>query len=534
MTAKSEGLREERREGEGEGDEEVDVEKYDREGGDMAPFGDFGGSLEDLGMGESEGFHLYERDDQELMEVDIEDLSSPVGSLSPSWTDPSNKDTADMESRTDFPNMKVRDDEEERDWKLKMEVESDGADSTNLSLCCTEPFHPEKETPHSTLSSKARDPKPEGSSNAAAPCPSTHPNELYCLCRQPALNYFMMQCHKCSGWFHGSCVGITRHQAARVKDFYCSLCIDADPNLVTVFHDRDATAIVEDEEEEEEERREKEKRVKSRTGHGESGNRRATTKKHSRRCGTCAACLCEEDCKKCRFCKDMPKYGGLGRMRQKCIKRQCHKLSRILYAEDPLHSKSRKLHEDIAAELKKVGGRVVLTSTSEGECTSRDGLVEEMSKNVRFTREDQMYFSQKDAMKPKHRGKKKPAKRLGGGGGRGGRSVAKGNRGRVRLSASDLEIITQDQVSIAFLSKCTANEWCVWLCVCSLCSGGGEGEIFCCMAACLTETWLPCSAWVQGVCMQPDRTPSTAVKSVEFNWPFGEQAMPSLTAAIHM
>ena len=438
---------------EGEEEEEVDVEEYEGDKPEMAQFDDdIGESLGGLGMGESEGFHLYEREDQELMEVDIEDLSSPVDAPSLSWTEQRQDGAAAVvgEGRSDSPktNKKKRGNgEDEREWKLMVDVDSDGADSSKVSLSCTEKIHPKKEASKSTLSSKASDLK-QDDIKAVVPSPSTHPNEPYCICRQPALNYFMIQCHKCSGWFHGSCVGITRHQAARVREFYCSLCIDADPNLVTVFREKTAPA---EEEEEEEEYREKEKRAKSRTGHGDGGNRRPTTKKHSRRCGSCAACLCEEDCKKCRFCKDMPKYGGQGRMRQKCIKRQCHKLSRILYAEDPLHSKSRKLHEDIAAELKKVGGRVVFTSTSEGEGASRDDLAEESLKSVHFFDEDS---AMKVAGKAKHRGKKKASKRLGGGGGKSGRSVAKGNSGRVRLSASDLEIITQDQVSIVCSYVC--------------------------------------------------------------------------------
>ena len=79
-------------------------------------------------------------------------------------------------------------------------------------------------------------------------------------------------------------------------------------------------------------------------------------KKHKRRCSECAACLNEVDCGKCRFCKDMRKFGGPGRLRQKCIKRQCLKLSRILYEQDPLlGGKAQKMQEDVAAELKKLG-----------------------------------------------------------------------------------------------------------------------------------------------------------------------------------
>lgn len=76
-------------------------------------------------------------------------------------------------------------------------------------------------------------------------------------------------------------------------------------------------------------------------------------KKHKRRCGECTACLREDDCGQCRFCHDMRKFGGVGRLRQKCIKRQCYRFSRLLYSEDPLVSgRQLVLQDDVAAELK--------------------------------------------------------------------------------------------------------------------------------------------------------------------------------------
>ena len=51
----------------------------------------------------------------------------------------------------------------------------------------------------------------------------------------------------------------------------------------------------------------------------------------------------------------MPKYGGPGRQRQKCIKRQCLRFSRILYTEDPLHNKAAVMQDEMVAELKAAG-----------------------------------------------------------------------------------------------------------------------------------------------------------------------------------
>ena len=42
----------------------------------------------------------------------------------------------------------------------------------------------------------------------------------------------------------------------------------------------------------------------------------------SKRCNQCSACL-REDCGKCKFCKDKPKFGGKGVKKQKCVKRRC-------------------------------------------------------------------------------------------------------------------------------------------------------------------------------------------------------------------
>lgn len=42
----------------------------------------------------------------------------------------------------------------------------------------------------------------------------------------------------------------------------------------------------------------------------------------NRRCGECENCQ-QVDCGICRFCKDKPRFGGPGRLKQSCIKRKC-------------------------------------------------------------------------------------------------------------------------------------------------------------------------------------------------------------------
>jgi PHD-finger len=36
------------------------------------------------------------------------------------------------------------------------------------------------------------------------------PDKLWCICRKPHNNRFMICCDKCEDWFHGQCVGITK------------------------------------------------------------------------------------------------------------------------------------------------------------------------------------------------------------------------------------------------------------------------------------------------------------------------------------
>lgn len=39
------------------------------------------------------------------------------------------------------------------------------------------------------------------------------------------------------------------------------------------------------------------------------------------RCGVCDNCL-SNDCGKCKYCLDKPKFGGAGRLRQSCVRKK--------------------------------------------------------------------------------------------------------------------------------------------------------------------------------------------------------------------
>ena len=172
----------------------------------------------------------------------------------------------------------------------------------------------------------------------------------------------------------------------------------------------------------------------------------------------------------------MPKYGGPGRQRQKCIKRQCLRFSRILYTEDPLHNKAAVMQDEMVAELKAAGARGGLEAAIRTESGVTDTAVIEGGGSVRSQIlegfEDLASTPRAAASKqvtPMSGAKKKPgppaapsaAKRgrvggkAGGGGGRKGRKKpgrpaaasmktgAKKPTTRTRLSISDFDGVAQ-------------------------------------------------------------------------------------------
>merc|ERR1711971_836223 len=44
------------------------------------------------------------------------------------------------------------------------------------------------------------------------------PNKLWCICRKPHNNRFMIACDTCQEWFHGSCVGISPKKGKKMED----------------------------------------------------------------------------------------------------------------------------------------------------------------------------------------------------------------------------------------------------------------------------------------------------------------------------
>ncbi|KAH9370980.1 hypothetical protein HPB48_019093 [Haemaphysalis longicornis] len=190
---------------------------------------------------------------------------------------------------------------------------------------------------------------------------SEHDSEeeiVYCICRTSDTTRFMIGCDNCNEWYHGDCISITESYAKNIVKFYCLICRDRDPTLEIKFKER-----------KEKERKERERKEKSHSSHAEHKirsrsrdddeysptrhkdkshrSKKNKRRKSTRQCGECTACYMTEDCGRCDFCKDMRKFGGPNKIRQKCRKRQCLNFGLIL-GKKPVTSpkRSRSGHDD--------------------------------------------------------------------------------------------------------------------------------------------------------------------------------------------
>ena len=60
------------------------------------------------------------------------------------------------------------------------------------------------------------------------------PDKLWCICRKPHNNRFMIQCDQCRDWFHGKCVSISQSQGMQYekqgKKWFCIKCREEQQN----------------------------------------------------------------------------------------------------------------------------------------------------------------------------------------------------------------------------------------------------------------------------------------------------------------
>uniref|UniRef100_A0A8C5QPT8 CXXC-type zinc finger protein 1 n=1 Tax=Leptobrachium leishanense TaxID=445787 RepID=A0A8C5QPT8_9ANUR len=142
---------------------------------------------------------------------------------------------------------------------------------------------------------------------------------VYCICRKPDINCFMIGCDHCNEWFHGDCINITEKMAKAIREWYCMQCRAKDPLLEIKYrHKKSKEREREPEREDSEENLRNERRKNS-----SSSSSKQQIKRSARMCGECESCSKTEDCGQCDFCRDMKKFGGPNKIRQKCRLRQC-------------------------------------------------------------------------------------------------------------------------------------------------------------------------------------------------------------------
>uniref|UniRef100_A0A3B3QNL9 CXXC-type zinc finger protein 1 n=1 Tax=Paramormyrops kingsleyae TaxID=1676925 RepID=A0A3B3QNL9_9TELE len=155
---------------------------------------------------------------------------------------------------------------------------------------------------------------------------------VYCVCRKPDINCFMIGCDNCNEWFHGNCINVTEKMAKAIREWYCEKCRSKDGSLEIKYRPKKSR-----EKETDQERMEKQRGTPDFKTDRRRGSR---IKRSARMCGECEPCRRTEDCAQCDFCKDMKKFGGPNKIRQKCRLRQCEvrarKMLRVRDEEFPL------------------------------------------------------------------------------------------------------------------------------------------------------------------------------------------------------
>ncbi|XP_066471816.1 CXXC-type zinc finger protein 1 isoform X4 [Tiliqua scincoides] len=156
---------------------------------------------------------------------------------------------------------------------------------------------------------------------------------VYCICRKPDINCFMIGCDHCNEWFHGHCINITEKMAKAIREWYCMQCRERDPTLEIRY--RHKKSKEKDREGEREHAEKDELRLKAQELAMEQSRSSKQIKRSARMCGECEACRRTEDCGQCDFCRDMKKFGGPNKIRQKCRLRQCQVRARESYKYFP-------------------------------------------------------------------------------------------------------------------------------------------------------------------------------------------------------
>lgn len=142
--------------------------------------------------------------------------------------------------------------------------------------------------------------------------------QAYCLCRSSDSSRFMIGCDSCEEWYHGDCIGLKERDAKFIKQYFCPRCTEEDPTLQTMFKsgyrpDSDIRYVTDP-------------KIKKRKD--QQMDDTYQERKGRKSCGQCANCYRHDDCGVCRACREMKKFGGPGRTKDKCHQRRCLKFKK--------------------------------------------------------------------------------------------------------------------------------------------------------------------------------------------------------------
>ncbi|XP_040180280.1 CXXC-type zinc finger protein 1 isoform X3 [Rana temporaria] len=176
---------------------------------------------------------------------------------------------------------------------------------------------------------------------------------VYCICRKPDINCFMIGCDHCNEWFHGDCINITEKMAKAIREWYCMTCRAKYPHLEIKYRHKKSK---DREKETERDENEEMMMIKSdKRRNSTSSVSKQQIKRSARMCGECESCSRTEDCGQCDFCRDMKKFGGPNKVRQKCRLRQCQVRAR----KDDKYKrhKQKQRHKDKAKHSERLENR---------------------------------------------------------------------------------------------------------------------------------------------------------------------------------
>merc|ERR1739842_105365 len=131
---------------------------------------------------------------------------------------------------------------------------------------------------------------------------------------------------------------------------------------------------------------------KHKVKHSSSKSKSGSNKnKSSQKCGACEACYQQEDCGRCENCKDMPKFGGPHKLRQKCKKRQCHNFVSL--------AQKMKMKANSSNSSSNVNKKHSSDHTNSADKKPKPSIIDQLSNSSTVLR-DKNEYSDEDVYEP--------------------------------------------------------------------------------------------------------------------------------------